>query len=85
MKKIDAEALDLKDKVVNIGRVTKVVKGGRTFRFTALVVVGDENGKNGEKMEDMGKMEKMEENGKKRKWKKMGKRIEGECRGEREL
>ncbi len=44
MKKIDAEALDLKDKVVNIGRVTKVVKGGRTFRFTALVVVGDENG-----------------------------------------
>ena len=44
MKKIDAEALDLKDKVVTINRVTKVVKGGRTFRFAALVVVGDENG-----------------------------------------
>ncbi len=42
--KIDANALDLKDKVVTIKRVTKVVKGGRTFRFAALVVVGDENG-----------------------------------------
>ncbi len=44
MKKIDGQSMDLKDKVVNIGRVTKVVKGGRTFRFTALVVVGDEDG-----------------------------------------
>lgn len=34
----------LVDKVVNIGRVTKVVKGGRIFRFTATVIVGDENG-----------------------------------------
>ena len=44
MKNIDPSTLDLKDKVVTINRVTKVVKGGRTMRFSALVVVGDENG-----------------------------------------
>lgn len=41
---IDPSTLDLKEKVVNIGRVTKVVKGGRNFRFAALVVVGNEDG-----------------------------------------
>jgi len=44
LQKIDASILDLKEKVVNISRVTKVVKGGRNFRFSALVVIGDENG-----------------------------------------
>ena len=44
MKKIDANALDLQDRVVTINRVTTVVKGGRNFRFAALVVVGDGNG-----------------------------------------
>jgi len=43
-EKIDASQIELKDTVVNIGRVTKVVKGGKNMSFSALVVVGDGNG-----------------------------------------
>jgi len=42
--KIKSDGLDLKDQVVHINRVTKVVKGGKNFRFSALVVVGDGRG-----------------------------------------
>lgn len=44
MTRIEPEGLNLKDKVVYINRVAKVVKGGRRFSFTALVVVGDGEG-----------------------------------------
>jgi small subunit ribosomal protein S5 len=44
IRKVKTADLDLKDRLVSIQRVTKVTKGGRTFSFSAIVVVGDENG-----------------------------------------
>ncbi|MGL5440284.1 MAG: 30S ribosomal protein S5 [Filifactoraceae bacterium] len=69
-KPIDARQLDLETKVVDIRRVTKVVKGGRNFRFAALVVVGDMNGHvaagTGKAMEVPEAIRKAEEDAKKR-------------------
>jgi small subunit ribosomal protein S5 len=42
--RVKSSEIELKDKLVAINRVTKVTKGGRTFSFSAIVVVGDENG-----------------------------------------
>ena len=44
VKRVKTSDLELKDRLVAINRVTKVTKGGRHFRFAAIVVVGDENG-----------------------------------------
>lgn len=44
MDRINTDGLDLKDQVISINRVTKVVKGGKNLSFAALVVIGDQNG-----------------------------------------
>jgi len=44
VKRVKSSEIELKDKLVAINRVTKVTKGGRTFSFSAIVVVGNENG-----------------------------------------
>lgn len=68
-ERIDAKGLDIETRVVDIRRVTKVVKGGRNFRFAALVVVGDNDGHVaigvGKAMEVPEAIRKAEENGKK--------------------
>ena len=55
---IDASQLELNDKVVAIKRVSKTVKGGRTMRFSALVVVGDGNGHAGQALAKQAKFRK---------------------------
>ncbi len=44
IRRVKSSEIELKDRLVHIGRVTKVTKGGRTFSFSAMVVVGDEKG-----------------------------------------
>lgn len=44
LNRVKSSDIELKDKLVAVNRVTKVTKGGRTFSFSAIVVVGDENG-----------------------------------------
>jgi len=44
VKRVKSSGIEFKDRLVSIQRVTKVTKGGRTFSFSAIVVVGNENG-----------------------------------------
>jgi len=44
IKRVKSSEIEFKDRLVSIQRVTKVTKGGRTFSFSAIVVVGNENG-----------------------------------------